>query len=173
MRIAVHAMVKIAATLGSTPAIVPTTVPNDKASTTCLVDSEASTMSALPCAQGFIYPAVRIIGCLCRCQLLFHARHPSAEAIFARTAFGLRRFQPRFPWVVAVIRRPAFCVQTALWVFPLRARPCRGLSHRTPSRWLGQSRWRTQRKHTECLHQELGYKRSLGLSWRECPPQEP
>jgi hypothetical protein len=57
------------------------------------------------------------------------AIRPSAKTIPPWPAFGLGWLQPRLTRVRAVVGRPAFGVQTASWILPFLASPCRRLRH--------------------------------------------
>ena len=94
-------------------------------------------MSTVPSLEALVYTAVRVFGGLGTRQLRLHARHSGAEGLSPCCVFlclwtwsgGLRT---RFPGVRLVVGGPTFGVQASALGFPFLARPCCGLSHRTP-----------------------------------------
>ena len=133
MRMRVQTMVKMAATDGRKSTRVPKTVQMDNRSTALFADSESSCfISAFPSPQAFVDTAVGVVSRLSRCALLFHPFHPRTERVPSGTAFRLRRLEPWFSGVGAVVRRTPLCIQAAGFSFAFFALPRRRLTHVLP-----------------------------------------
>ena len=67
-------------------------------------------ISTVPCSQGLVDPAIRVVRRLGTRKFLLHTRHTGAERLLTRPTFRLRALQTRLAGVSTVVGSPAFGV---------------------------------------------------------------